>query len=155
MRTRSACSALLLVLAALLVAACGSTDDASDSADGSIPLEQTDDSLGPPLEPSTAGDGTATSAPETSTTAADDGGGPQASAEVCEQLLSTAQPTPEQVELFPEDLQDDATEYVEAIQQYIEASEEAAANGGVDEGGQPDEVPPMSDELASFLSSCQ
>jgi hypothetical protein len=154
MRTRSAASVLLLALAVLLAAACGETDESGGSSDDSIPL--TDDSLGPPLEPSTAGDATDTSEPTGSTTsAAEGGGGPQASAELCEQLLSTAQPTPEQVELFPEDLQDDAAEYVEQIQQYIEDSEEAAANGGSEEGGLPDEVPQMSAELAAYLSTCQ
>src|SRR5690606_26242650 len=76
--------------------------------------------------------------PGASTTTLPEGEG--ASAELCEALIEA--PNPDQVELFPEDLQDDAADYIEAIEDFEELGGDA-------------ELPEMSPELAAFVSTCQ
>jgi hypothetical protein len=132
--------ALVLGVGGLLVS-CGSTDETSSPIDGSIPLEATDDSLSEPMETTETSDTTPTTdvpAPDGSTSTVP-GGGPQASDELCQALVEA--PNEDQVPLFPEELQDDAQEYVEAIQDFEERESDT-------------ELPEMSAELAAFISTC-
>lgn len=143
MTSRRTWFTVVVLLSALGLAACGSTDETADPTDGSSPLESTDDSLGDPLggqdgvelvpetvPPVTGADGSTSTMPE----------GEGASAEVCEAL--TDAPNPDQVELFPEELQDDAADYIEAIEDFEEL-------------GGDSELPEMSAELAAFVSTCR
>jgi crotonobetainyl-CoA:carnitine CoA-transferase CaiB-like acyl-CoA transferase len=142
MARRPALLAALVLVGATLLAACGETDETGSPVDGSIPLEATDDSVSEQIETTVTTEATPSTdvpAPDGSTTTVA-GGGPQASEQLCEALVES--PNLDQVELFPEELQDDAQEYVEAIQDF-------------EDRGADTELPEMTAELAAFVSTCQ
>lgn len=141
-RARRTLPLLSLLLVLGLAAACGGTDESADesSDDSTVALEPTDDSLGPAtgdVTTSSTGDAGAGDAEGTATTEA---AGPVASDELCEALREP--PNDAQVALFPEELRDDAQEYVDEIR-------------GYQESGEVDELPAMSEELAAFVSTCE
>lgn len=118
--------AVLLVLGGLL-AACSDDDGDESSSDDSATAVSTDDSLGEPLD-------------EGAEAPTD---GPVASEEVCTALQE--EPSAEQVQLFPEELQEDAQDFIDQIDEY-EAALEA--------GEEPSDLPTMSDELEAFVATC-
>lgn len=129
MKTLSKWSLIALLVFGVALAGCSddSTDDAStdDSVTDDSVVESddtTDDSLG--------GGG---------------GGGEVASDELCE--ATSQAPSDEAVAAFPEDLQDEAQEYVDATEAY-----QAAVDAG--ETPSEEDTPVLAPELQELLATC-